>query len=229
MSSQQEPGKEKGFPPSSRLVLTLALIAMMSGITVVFAYEVTREPIAQRRRERLIERTIFEALPGATTHALYRLDEDEIEQLPDEEIDDANLYAGYDDEGDLIGVALEGSSMGYEDTVRVMYGYSPDEQKIIGFTVVESSETPGLGDEIGSDSFQEQFADLEVPLSSDKKELDTEVSLVDAGSDPGPAEIEAISGATVSSQAVADGIQESASTYLPLVMEHLDEIEQGAN
>ncbi|MFW6368210.1 MAG: FMN-binding protein [Spirochaetota bacterium] len=229
MSSQQEPGKEKGFPPSSRLVLTLALIAMMSGITVVFAYEVTREPIAQRRRERLIERTIFEALPGATTHALYRLDEDEIEQLPDEEIDDANLYAGYDDEGDLIGVALEGSSMGYEDTVRVMYGYSPDEQKIIGFTVVESSETPGLGDEIGSDSFQEQFADLEVPLSSDKKELDTEVSIVDAGSDPGPAEIEAISGATVSSQAVADGIQESASTYLPLVMEHLDEIEQGAN
>ncbi|MFW5994720.1 MAG: FMN-binding protein [Spirochaetia bacterium] len=229
MSSQQEPGKEKGFPPSSRLVLTLALIAMMSGITVVFAYEVTREPIAQRRRERLIERTIFEALPGATTHALYRLDEDDIEQLPDEEIDDANLYAGYDDEGDLIGVALEGSSMGYEDTVRVMYGYSPDEQKIIGFTVVESSETPGLGDEIGSDSFQEQFADLEVPLSSDKKELDTEVSIVDAGSDPGPAEIEAISGATVSSQAVADGIQESASTYLPLVMEHLDEIEQGAN
>ena len=229
MSSEQGSGKEKSFPPSSRLVLTLALIAMMSGITVVFAYEVTREPIAQNHRERLIERTIFEALPGATTHGLYRLNDEGIEQLPDAEVDDANLYAGYDDQGNLVGVALEGASMGYEDTVRVMYGYSPDEQKIIGFTVVESSETPGLGDEINSESFQEQFADLEVPLSSDMSELQTELSVVDAGSDTGPAEIEAISGATVSSQAVADGIQDSSSTYLPLVMEHLEEIRQGAN
>lgn len=229
MSSEQDSGKEKGFPPSSRLVLTLALIAMMSGITVVFAYEVTREPIAQNHRERLIERTIFEALPGATTHALYRLNEDGMEQLPDAEVDDANLYAGYDDQGELIGVALEGASMGYEDTVRVMYGYSPDEQKIIGFTVVESSETPGLGDEINSDSFRQQFEDLELPLSSDESGLEEDLEVVDSGSDTGAAEIEAISGATVSSQAVADGIQESASTYLPLVMEHLDEIRQGAN
>lgn len=229
MSSEQESGKEKGFPPSSRLVLTLALIAMVSGITVVFAYEVTREPIAENHRERLIERTIFEALPGATTHALYRLSEEGIEQLSDAEVDDANLYAGYDDQGDLVGVALEGASMGYEDTVRVMYGYSPDEQQIIGFTVVSSSETPGLGDEINSESFQEQFSDLELPLASDFSELEEELRVVEAGSDAGPAEIEAISGATVSSQAVADGIQQSASTYLPSVMEHLDEIRQGAN
>ncbi|MFP4644462.1 MAG: FMN-binding protein [Spirochaetales bacterium] len=229
MSSEQETANEKGFPPSSRLVLTLALIAMMSGITVVFAYEVTRDPIARNHSERLVERTIFEALPDAETHGLFRLDDDGIEQLSDTEVDDANLYAGYDEDGNLVGVALEGASQGYEDVVRVMYGYSPDDQEIIGLTVMESSETPGLGDEISSDSFQEQFADLDVPLTSDMSELDQEISVVDAGSDTGTAEIEAISGATVSTQAVADGIQESASKYLPLVMQHLDEIKEGAN
>ena len=41
--------------------------------------------------------------------------------------------------------------MGYQDVIRVLYGYSFDTEAIIGIRVLESKETPGLGDKIETD------------------------------------------------------------------------------
>ncbi len=55
--------------------------------------------------------------------------------------------------------------MGYQDFIRLLYGYSPDDQAIIGIRVLESRETPGLGDRIETDAdFLSNFQRLDVAL-----------------------------------------------------------------
>ena len=53
--------------------------------------------------------------------------------------------------GKLIGVAVEAMGQGYADTIHFLYGYDPINQRIIGFKVLESKETPGIGSRIETD------------------------------------------------------------------------------
>ena len=46
---------------------------------------------------------------------------------------------------------LTAAAQGYADVVRVLYGYDPACACIVGMTVLESKETPGLGDKIDTD------------------------------------------------------------------------------
>ncbi len=76
------------------------------------------------------------------------------------------VYAGYDENDKLVGVAVEASGQGFADILRILYGYDPDKQKIVGFYVLESKETPGLGDKIEKDlNFLANFKALDVSLS----------------------------------------------------------------
>ena len=48
------------------------------------------------------------------------------------------VYAGYDARNRLVGVALEAAGQGFQDTIRFIYGYSPEKQAVVGFVVLES-------------------------------------------------------------------------------------------
>ena len=48
----------------------------------------------------------------------------------------------------IVGLAVEAQGMGYQDVIRVIYGYSFEQDAIVGIRVLESKETPGLGDKI---------------------------------------------------------------------------------
>jgi electron transport complex protein RnfG len=208
------------MPSPFRLVLTLALIAMLSGVTVVFAYQVTLEPIARNHRLAL-ERAVFDVLPGAVDRANFLIEGEDMTRLADDEGDRANAYAGYDEQGNLIGVAMEGSARGYADTIRVLYGYSLEDECIIGYTVLQSAETPGLGEKIGSDpDFLANFECLEVQLNEDGDGLAHPIQTVGPGEASDPGEIDGIAGATVSSQAVGRALQESAASMIPVIREH---------
>ena len=76
-----------------------------------------------------------------------------------------------------------------------MIAVDKDFQKIMGFDVLASSETPGFGDQIKSDYYRKQYAGA--PTES--------LALVKTG-DPtvADAQIVAITGATVSSEAVVE-------------------------
>ena len=58
------------------------------------------------------------------------------------------VHAGYDAEERLVGLAIDAQGMGYQDNIRVLYSYSFEQDAIIGFKVLESKETPGLGDKV---------------------------------------------------------------------------------
>jgi len=137
------------------------------------------------------------------------------------------LFAGYDEKGTLIGIALEGSGQGYADAVRILYGYSPACACINGFTVVSSRETPGFGDKLKSDAaFLANFTALDARLDSEQKNLANPIVTVKHGTKRQPWQIDAISGATVSSRAVGRAINDSASRVLPVLAKHLEQLKQ---
>ena len=82
---------------------------------------------------------------------------------------------------------------GFQDTIKLLYGLDAAGEKVIGLYVLESRETPGLGDRIYKDpKFVAEFAALAVEPA---------IKLV-KGHGAEPNEVDAITGATISSRAV---------------------------
>ena len=137
MSTDTHPPQPQ-MPGSGRLITALGLIAMVSGLLIVLAFQLTAPKIALNK-QRALEKAIFTVLPEATVSKNYRLDENGLELLPDEAIAEANVFAGYDAGGKLAGLAMEASARGYQDVVKVLYGYSLERECVIGMTVLQST------------------------------------------------------------------------------------------
>ena len=126
------------------------------------------------------------------------------------------VFAGYNESGELAGLALGARGMGYQDYIQLLYGYSPEQQAIVGMSVLESRETPGLGDRIQSDpTFVANFEKLDVSVDGDN--LVHPIEFVKAGEKINPWQIDGISGATISSRATADMLHQSTGEWIPIV------------
>jgi len=138
-----------------------------------------------------------------------------------------NEITGYGDDGRLVGLALEARGMGYQDTVRLLYGYAPARDAVVGMWVLDSKETPGLGDKITSDeAFQRNFERLDVSLSADLSAVVHPIEVVKPGQKTEPWQIDGITGATISSVAVGNMLRQSTAYWIPRVRPHLDDFEQ---
>ncbi|MBT5874312.1 MAG: FMN-binding protein [Candidatus Latescibacteria bacterium] len=208
------------MPASSRLIITLCLIAMMSGFLVVLTFNVTEPRITQNKQEAL-EQAVFAVLSDATVRSNYLLDSSGLVALPDEDFARANVYAGYNEAGEVIGVAMEGSARGYQDIVRILYGYSLEKECIIGVTVLQSTETPGLGDRVETDlGFLANFDCLDASLNEDRTAMRNEIVTVKHGKKVHPWQVDGISGATITSKAVGNALRGSTSQMLPWLVKN---------
>ena len=189
------------------MMLTLGIAGMCSGLALVGIFLVTL-PLIERNRAEALEAAIFEVLEGATERVTYVLREGVLARfespggsLPKEEA----VYAGYDQAGELVGFAIPAEGAGFQDTIKLIYGYDPARQRVVGMQVLESRETPGLGDKIIKDnSFLDCFRDLAIS---------PEVVAVKKGRTQDN-EIDAISGATISSVAIVKIINQANSRWI---------------
>jgi len=210
---------------ASRLIMVLGVIATLSGLMVVLVYELTRPAIAENRRQ-AIERAVFEVLPGAVTRHNFRVSEGGVRPA-DEGSEGILIYAGYRADGTLVGIAAEASAQGYADQILMLYGYRPACHCISGMQVLKLAETPGLGDKIITDSaFQANFTALDAQLDSRGAQLANPIVTVRHGTKRQPWQIDAISGATVSSNAVGRALDRSANELLPKLLPHLAALRQ---
>ncbi len=216
---QQAPAPSPAALPRVWLMYrALVGIGLFCGLAIVVAYEVTR-PIIQRNRIGLLERAITEVLPGATSSAAFRMDDDGgFEPVPSDSEGDTLVYAGYDDEHRLVGLALRAQGMGYQDIVKILYGYSFEKDAILGISVLESRETPGLGDRIETDpAFLSNFGSLDVSLNADGTAPAHPIEFVKPGEKNADWQIDGISGATITSQATAEMLRVSSAYWIPRV------------
>ena len=215
MSEESAPAP--AAPKSTSLILTLGIIAVMSGLLVVLTFQLTKPRIALNKQKAL-EKAVFTVLPEATVRKNYLLDESGLTPLPDEAFAQANVFAGYDSEGKLAGLAMEASARGYQDVVVTLYGYSLEKEAIIGITVLQSTETPGLGDKVETDpDFLANFEALDARLNEEGTAVANEIVTVKNGKKTEPWQIDGISGATVTSAAIGTGLRRSTREMLPLL------------
>jgi electron transport complex protein RnfG len=199
-------------------------VGLVCGILIVATYEGTK-PIIARNRAEALQAAIFEVLPSAASSQTFRLtDSGAFEPVEGDAPAGSQLvYAGYDDSGALAGIAIEGAGMGYQDTVTLLWGYAPGDQTAVGMQVLESKETPGLGDKIiTNEEFLQNFDALDVSLGSSGEKLANAVVAVKHGEKTDPWQVDGITGATISSVAVANIIDSSANRWLPLIQKNLE-------
>lgn len=104
--------------------------------------------------------------------------------------------------GEIIGYTIKTAPKGYGGTVEVMVGISND-GKISGVKVGNHSETPGLGSKAADPLFKDQYngKSTEKPLMVVKGEASHDN------------DIAAISGATITSNAVTSGVNAAMNVY----------------
>ncbi|MBT8452725.1 MAG: FMN-binding protein [Deltaproteobacteria bacterium] len=197
-------------------------VGVFCGLLIVSVFQVTL-PIIERNKAEALQEAIFEVLPNATKSTTYRLTEAGGFELVEGEDDAGRLvYAGYDDAEQLVGLAVEAEGMGYQDVIALIYGYSFTEQAIVGIQVLESKETPGLGDKIETDAdFLENFKSLDVSVGEDGSALANSVVPVKHGEKTQPWEVDGITGATISSVAIANLLDRSAQYWVPRIRNNL--------
>jgi Na+-translocating ferredoxin:NAD+ oxidoreductase subunit G len=111
-------------------------------------------------------------------------------------------------------VAMEGFGGGYGGVIGVMVAVNVEDDQIMGIGVTTHSETPGLGSRAKDDpSFSRQFRGMSIK------------DPIKIRSDGG--EVDALSGATVTSRGVAGGVQSASEIYRrlkPEIMEKLKDM-----
>ncbi|MDH3211826.1 MAG: FMN-binding protein [Myxococcales bacterium] len=191
----------------ARMMSTLGIAGFCSGLALVSVYMITQPRIARNRMEAL-EAAIFRVLPGARSREALTLRHGELTPVEAGDADpgaESAIYAGYDEAGKRIGFAIPAEGPGFQDTIKLIYGYDPERRRIVGLRVLESRETPGLGDKIIKDQdFVSNFSDLRVT---------PEVVVVRRGR-TNDNEVDAISGATISSNAVVKIINQANARWL---------------
>jgi electron transport complex protein RnfG len=201
-------------------------IASACGLLIVSVFLLT-EPVIRANRAAQLEAAVFTVVPGAVSKRSFRYAEGE-GLLPAESGSDPlrSVHAAYDDGGRLLGIAIPGRAMGYADFIDALYGYDPQAQQVIGLKVLASKETPGLGDKIEKDAdFVANFSALDVRLDATGSALAHPPVAVANGARSEPWQIDGITGATISSKAIAMLLRESAALWLPRLQLQRDVLE----
>jgi electron transport complex protein RnfG len=186
--------QQEAEPSSFRLIATLGVAGFLSGLILVSIYLVTKPIIAHNKAEAL-KAAIFEVLPGTETFKTLVPDGEGLREVAEgEKAEVEAVYLGFAGDGTMTGFAISGAETGYADVIEALFSYNPTDTIIIGFKVLDSKETPGLGDKIFKDAaFQTNFTALKVT---------PEIIPVKIGEKKTANEVEAITGATISSKAI---------------------------
>ena len=210
---------------SVAMLRTLSLVAGLSGLLVVLAYQLSMPLIAENKRI-AIERALFKVIPGAVSRRDFKVSERGIVPAAEGAADGTLIYAGYDEQGHLSGIAIEAAAQGYQDVIRLLYSYDPACQCLRGIEVLKMAETPGIGDKIAKDpAFQENFSALDARLNNTGSALAHAIVMVKHGTKSESWQIDAISGATISSRAVAHMLNDSAQLLLPQIIPRLAQLQ----
>ena len=166
------------------LILVLTVISIVSGVILAMTYNLTNEQIL-KNAEIKKQKAIAEVLPGFASYEEKRQG-------------DLSYYQGYDANHNPIGIAVEARGNGFQGEIKLTIGFDLTQQKITTIKVLNQLETPGLGARISETVFKANFTDkpfgdyavVKHPRSTDL-------------------EVEAISGATISTNAVTDIVEKA--------------------
>jgi electron transport complex protein RnfG len=191
-------------------------IGAFCAVLIVGVYVVTA-PQIKINQARFLAAAVAEVLPAAVLTQAVALDENGT-LVAIEEAGNLPAFLGYDADGNLVGAALAAEDMGYQDVVRVLYSYTFSKEAITGMKVLESKETPGLGDKVEKEPhFIANFEALDARVAPDGAGLANEIVTVKQGEKTEPWQVDGITGATITSVAIGKILNDSAQVWVPVL------------
>ncbi len=193
---------------SAKMIIVLTSIAIISG-GLLSAWDSVTAPRIEENRIKVLNAAITKVLPKFDSKT---------EQVFDMEIKGKlvpiTLYVGLNAKKQPLGIAFKWKGNGFSPNLTLMVGVTPDFSGITGIEILEHKETPGLGDKIEGE-WKDQYKTI--TFMNNKFEID--VIKYPQPDDP-TSQIQAISGATISSKAVSniilDGIKNVKDKYIKM-------------
>jgi Na+-translocating ferredoxin:NAD+ oxidoreductase subunit G len=178
-----------------KLGVILFIITAFAGLCLGFVNELTADAIEANRR--ISARDLREILPGAeSVKEIADLKSDEGDKV--RVIESNEAYNG----SELVGYVFKVNIMGFHGEVDLFVAVSVEDM-LTGIKVARHTETPGLGARIAEERFTSKFGN---------KAIDRGIAMV-KGEVSADNEIEAITGATVSSRAVGEAVNTALAFY----------------
>lgn len=171
-----------------QIASNLAMACFVAGIIIAGVYFITA-PVAAEKRIMLNNQAMQALVKEADT----------FEKVADKE----DWYAAKK-EGETIAFVIPMETKGYGGSIKMLVAVVPD-GKIIDYTILSHNETPGLGDNAQKDFFRAQF------YGKDQSKL---VVVKDPAKKDN---IQALTGATITSRAVTNAVKNAESAAQALV------------
>ena len=171
----------------ANMVIVLTVITVVAAACLGAMNNVTAEPIAASKKAKQ-EAAIKAVLPEFAT-----LDAEEV-------VNEQKIFRAYDASGNIVGIAIETSELGFGGDVITMVGFDAN-GTIVNYSLLQHAETPGLGSKlvdwflVKSDIRGANSADMPLRVSKDGGKYD------------------AITAATISSRAFLSSINKAYETY----------------
>ena len=162
-----------------KIGINLTLACLLSGIIIAGTYAVTA-PVAAQNRVKMQEQAMKELVKDAES----------FKEVPDK----AEWYSAMKN-GKVIAYVVPAESKGYGGAIKMLTAVSLD-GKDLGYKILSHNETPGLGDNATKPKFSDQF----------KGKTAEQLEVVKVPTDKN---IQAMTGATITSRAVTKGIKEA--------------------
>lgn len=203
MDKKQSMGKKRSTHSGENLDITkmmkeagiLFTITLIAGLMLGFVYELTKEPI-RIQEEKAVAQACQEVFPEAKEFQVLKYDPDEqlAEELAADGVKIGTVYNAVGADGVHMGYVLQSTSgEGYGGNITLYVGVTAD-GRLNGVSLLEISETPGLG-MLAGDVLVPQFRNKQVESFTYTKTGSRDDS-----------EIDAISGATVTTKAVIGAV-----------------------
>ena len=179
-----------------RLLVVIAVFSAVSGGLLAAIQSGTKDRIEYQQLKFVKGPTIQQILEGSSNDPLV-----DRFKLPDGKEERSFFVGVFDGKANV--VALEAFGKGFGGDIGVMIAVNVENDEIVGIGVTTHSETPGVGSKVKTDpSLSEQFKGLPIKEPFKVK--------AEGG------QIDAISGATVSSRGVCGAVVDSAEIYMRL-------------
>ena len=167
--------------------LVLLLAILLSGSLALV--DASLQPRIEQNQRTRLQNAVLEVVPGGQSS----------EEVESGKVNGQTVYRVLgDDQQTVVGWAIPAGTMGFADKIRMIVGLSADANSITGLSILDSRETPGLGDNIKNDAFRQKYVGQPANVT---------LEVVKPGQ-TADHPIDAITGATISSKAVTQGINQ---------------------
>ena len=173
-----------------KIAFNLAAACFISGIVIGSVYFVTA-PVAAQKAEEMKQESMKALVPEA------------------EHFTEVGGHEGWfvaEKGGKAVAYIVPAESKGYGGKIKMLVAVTAD-SKVIDFSILEHNETPGLGDNAQKPEFRQMFAGK----GADKLEVTKDPANKD--------NIQAMTGATISSRAVTKGVREAVEAVAAFAAE----------